>query len=343
MPWAWTALLLLCIQTSSFSQDAIFSQYYASSLYLNPALAGIEPSLTFASNYRMQWRSVTDPYTTSQFSLIKPLYIQREGQTHAGGIGISFYNDRSGRSDFMTNGVNINGAYNVYLSEYKTSSLTLGVQVGLIQKRLNFENLEWGSQYNPFIGFDATLDPEHDHISAATLYPDIGAGLLYYYNSGRDYTTHDMSGYLGISAYHLNQPNESLIQGDVSRLPTLYKLHGGIEWHVSERLNVSPNFIIARQGEAMQYNGGFYLNYQFSEGESKIAPTEFILGGWYRLYDSFIAAAGFGNKYYTLAFSYDINNTSLRYNTIGRGAYEVSLRITRPRADISRRFYTPRI
>ncbi|WMJ75598.1 PorP/SprF family type IX secretion system membrane protein [Cytophagaceae bacterium ABcell3] len=335
-------ILLSC--SVSMGQDAIFSQYYASSLYLNPALAGIEPSLTVGSNYRTQWRNVTDPYITSQVSLIKPIYTD-EGENHSGGIGISLYNDQSGLTHFQTNGINISGAWNIYLSEYKMQSLTLGIQAGVMQRRLSFSDLRWGSQYNPDgeNGFDPTLDPETSGFASSSIFPDISAGLLYYYNAGRDYSVHNVSGYFGLSAYHLNRPNESLLEGEHRRLPTLYKMHGGIEWHLSERVNISPNFIVARQSNAMQYNGGLYLTFILSEGESVLAPSEIITGAWYRVFDSFIGALGFGNKYYTLAFSYDVNNTSLRHNSIGRGAYEISLRITRPRVGTTKRFYTPRI
>ncbi len=49
------------------------------------------------------------------------------------------------------------------------------------------------------------------------------------------------------------------------------------------------------------------------------------LGGWYRINDSFILLTEFETALFKVAFSYDWNTSSLRYNDRGIGTYEVNL------------------
>jgi type IX secretion system PorP/SprF family membrane protein len=326
------------------AQDAAFSQYYSSYLYLNPAYAGSEPSLTAGVNSRTQWKSVTEPYQTNQISLIVPFYRKINKQSNFGGLGISLYNDKAGSGKLSATGVNINLSYVLKVTE--SSNILFGIQGGMIQKSIDFASLQWGSQYNRFVGYDVSVDPNatsSGNLSERTLYPDLGAGLIYYYKPGRDIREKGMSFYAGAASYHLNQPNESLVKDQVSRLPMLNKVHAGFDYSISTKFNVSPNVLVAQQNNLLQINAGMYVNYGFGNPDSRFIPSDLIVGAWYRVGDAYIASVGLGCDTYTIGFSYDVNNSSLRTETRGRGAYEISLRITKPRVIKTRRNYTPRI
>ena len=47
-----------------YSQDPQFTQFYANSLHLNPALAGKDLSPRFHSGYRNQWPEIKNAYVT---------------------------------------------------------------------------------------------------------------------------------------------------------------------------------------------------------------------------------------------------------------------------------------
>lgn len=335
-------------------QDATFSQYYASSLYLNPAMAGITPAWTLAMNYRSQWRSVLDkhPYTTTQASLIAPFQSKNIKERHWGGAGISIFNDRApiisatgDHASYATTGVNANFAYILPLSSMQ--NLIFGVNLGAIYKTIDNSALNWGTQYDPTAvgGYNGQLNnpASTDNLNSSKLMPDVGAGVLYYFNPGRDYETKGMSGFAGFSAYHLNAPNESLYKGNVRVLPVLMKAHAGVEVSLSKKINVSPNILLAFQNGVNQFNGGGYFTYMFAPQSEVYAPNVFILGGWYRLRDAAIISTGIGNDFYTLGFSYDLNSSDLRKVSGGRGAYEISLKITKPNPRKKTRYFTPRI
>ena len=327
-----------------FAQDAQFSQYYSSSLYLNPALAGSEPDATFSSNYRQQWRSIVLPYTTNQVSIIMPYHVPKIKDSHKGGFGFSFYNDRAGDGNLKTLGVNLTGAYNIALSKNGLNYLSLGLQGGFVQKSIDYTNLEWGSQYNPYIGFDPNATVNETNLMSTRLFPDANLGAIYYYNAAKNYHYTDFSAFVGVAGYHLNQPNESLVKSVNTKLPMLLKFHSGLEYNLSQKVNIAPNGIVFYQNKLYQINTGCYLTYVVRQTNTGIVnSTSLIFGAWYRYHDSFIGSIGLNNSFYTIAFSYDMNSSSLSTYTKGRGAYELSLTLRRLTKNRIKRFSTPRI
>jgi type IX secretion system PorP/SprF family membrane protein len=336
------------------AQDAVFSQYYASSLYLSPCFAGLETNLSIGANTRTQWKTAGAPYVTNQVSLIKPFYKYGLTDNNVGGIGFSVYQDKAGDFGYQSLGANVSGAYNLRAGEHHT--FTFGLQAGIIQRQINTDKLQWGSQFdkNKGSGFNPDLagDPIQGSLSAKKIMLDLAAGLMYYYKAGRDRREKGMSLWLGYSAYHLNQPNESFISGSVSKLPLLNKGIAGFEFTLGSRFNLSPNALVVMQGKDvtqvkglsnMQVNTGMYITYLLVEPESDMLPKDIILGGWYRLGDSYIASVGLVSNVYTLGFSYDLNQSGLKVITKGKGAWEVSLKIQIPKKEKVKRYYTPRI
>ena len=347
----------LSLINSINAQDAVFSQYFASSLFISPCFAGIEPNLNVGVNTRTQWKSVTAPYVTSQVSIIKPFYKYGLTNQNVGGVGMSIYQDKAGDFGYQTLGANLNGAYNLRAGENHT--FTFGLQAGIIQKSINPNKLEWGSQFNNYKGFDSSFPADQlqssGNLSGRKTMLDLGAGLLYYYKVGRDRREKGKSFWLGYSAFHINQPNQSLVNGYVSKLPMSSKIIGGFEFTVGSRFNFSPNVLLVRQGQAnvtstkgftnMQLNTGMYITYMLAELDDKsdMRPKDLILGGWYRVGDSYIFSLGIASNIYTIGFSYDLNQSGLTVVTQGKGAWEVSLKIQVPKKDVVKRYYTPRI
>jgi type IX secretion system PorP/SprF family membrane protein len=347
-------IIHLGLISSINAQDAVFSQYFASSLYLSPCFAGIEPNLSVGINTRTQWKSVSTPYVTNQISIIKPFYKYGLTDKNIGGAGLSVYQDKAGDFGFETIGANVSGAYNLNISEYST--VTFGLRAGIIQERINASKLQWGSQFNQYKGFDPTLAPDASQsdgtFSGSKTMLDLGAGLLYYYKAGRDRREKGMGLWLGYSGFHLNRPNESMISGYTSKMAVLNKGLAGFEFTIGSRFNLSPNVLVVTQGQDakdikgfsnMQVNTGMYITYMLVEPESDMLPKDLIIGGWYRLNDSFIASVGLLSNAYTIGFSYDLNQSGLKTVTKGKGAWEVSLKIQVPKKEKVKRYYTPRI
>jgi len=320
-------ITLLFFISGTKAQDAVFSQFYNSTLYLNPSLAGIEEDFIFTSNFREQWGSLI-PYYTSQVSVIMPIYDSKHSKPlgHKGGVGLSLYNDMAGLNEnFKTIGATGNFAYNLPLDPKHVNVIYFGVQGGFIQKRIDTSTLEWGSQYNPYLGAsDATIIPTDNLDFRNKAYLDIGSGVFWWHNPVPSENQKVLSINSGLSVAHMNNPNESMIIDDLHRLPLLYKYHGGIVFKMGVHLTGSVNVLVAYQNSTSQQNFGSYLTYRFFASGSELFAENFVrLGAWYRVKDAAIMLTEFETKKFKVGFSYDWNTSTLRYNNLGINTYEV--------------------
>jgi type IX secretion system PorP/SprF family membrane protein len=321
------------------AQDPMFSQFYSAPLYLNPAMAGAETNMIIGVNYRTQWTSLQFPYQTGQVSFTYPLITNASTRKHIGGIGGSVFNEVAGQNhNFKTYGIVLGGAYNLQFDKWRNTFISFGLQGGLIQKQIDNGVLTWGSQYDPFFGYNPSIAPTINNINQTTMYPVVNAGITLFHNSQKIH--HGVSSFVGFAVSNLNRPNESMIQNARTELPFLFKINGGLDIAVSERITVSPNVLWMQQNSISQINAGLYGSYSLSTDENPFIAT---IGTWYRLQDSLIGMIGLSKDKLTFGFSYDINSSTLRYASQGQGTYEVSLTYRVPKIKGLRRFATPLI
>lgn len=326
------------------AQDPHFSQYYANPLYLNPAMTGLDADVYFGLNYRSQWKSLDIPFEIAQFSLVYPLMERGSQFKHRGGLGMSVYREMAGEANnFKTTSFTISGAYNLFLKADASQMISVGIQGGFISKQIDFNNLTWGSQYDPFIGFDANIAPSLALGNERTTFPVIHAGVVWYFDQRKRRLRSGVSGFLGFAASNLNRPNESLLgeQGTDSPLPTLYKAHGGLNFSISRQLTISPNVLYMTQHNSQQINTGVYLTYQVVGPKARGNGLKMQLGTWYRFEDAVIVSLGLMTRNMGFGFSYDFNNSTLRQFTGGAGAVEASISYRIVKGKGLRRFSTP--
>lgn len=333
------------ISLGAMAQEAQFSQFYASSLYLNPALAGLERDMTFNSNFRSQWRTLGGAFNTMQLSGIMPFYNGIDKENHLGGVGLSLYNDQGGGGLMSTVGASISGAYGFGVVN-ELNRISIGAQIGLYQNALDLSRLQPGQQFSDIMGYNPALpfsDPSLV-INNTRTYPVVNAGAVWSYNPSRNYYKTGTSGYLGIAASNLNSPAAGFVESGNRNLPLLTKVHGGLELHLNKRWNLSPNFLLANQAGLNQINVGAYLTYKMVEYPFGLfGNSDLVFGGWYRANDAGILSVGITNPAYSFGFSYDMNTTRLQGFTQNQSAYEFSFSIRNVKENKRRRFDTPRI
>lgn len=320
-----TLLLIAMFAYNASAQAPVFSQYYSSSLYLNPALSGLEKDIFFGMNYRSQWSNVGLPFNTFQFSFIKPVVKPGVHVKHLGGFGASFLNDVAGPNDeFTTQSLMVSGAYNFHLTRYGNNILSFGLQAGASQQRVNYDKLQWSTMYSPDIGYDPGLGGESS-LNNQVFSPVLNAGLMWVFTTKGKLMKRSMSVFNGIAVYNIIPPR-SFTGGKQGPSVILYKLHGGFSSMWNSKYEISPNYLVQYQGGIFQVNVGTYISYYFQSPHlHNSKSTKVMVGGWYRLQDAFILSAGFSNKSWNLGFSYDTNVSSLGKNFGFASAYELSL------------------
>ena len=198
------------------------------------------------------------------------------------------------------------------------------------------------------MNFDGSYNPNSAGITYSKtpiISPDIAAGLLYYYNAGRNIYAPGISFYLGVAFSHISSPNVSVIQDQIAPLPFMFKLHSGLEIHVAKMLNFSPNVLFAVQGKYSLFTLGGNFTYLLPDHDEYFKPTRIAFGSSYRFGDAIIFSVGFGSKSYNLGFSYDWYTSSIKNAlTLTGNAYEISFKTTfhiGKKAKKSSKFHTP--
>ena len=311
------------------AQDMQFTQFYAAQTFLNPAFTGIHGCTRIASNFRDQWPSIPGSYTSYTFS-----YDQYVSSFNSS-FGLLLTNDKAGSGSLRSTGITALYAYEIPVSY--GWMIRAGLEGGIGTRNINYHELVFGDQIAR--GGAATSIHNHTNTEMA-LYPDFSTGLVAYSENL----------WLGFSAHHINEPNQSLI-GEESIIPVKYSVHAGAKIEMEDfsgarsdkRNTIYPAFNYKSQGKFDQVDLGFYYGY-----------SAMTLGIWYRgipllkAYqkgyannDAIALLAGFVVDKLQIGYSYDFTFSRLINSTAG--AHEVTLNyiICRPHKKKKRRIKVP--
>ncbi len=275
--------IIYCFHADTIlSQDAIFSQFYANPLYLNPAFAGVNICPQLNLNYR------NHPYPDFGHLSTYSVSYQRHWRPVSGGIGLLVTSEQMGktlRRHF------IGGIYSYHTQLTRNYHLNFGAKVAYYRKDLCWNNLVFPDQYDPFTGNiipTGEITPGNTSVHGL----DISSGILFYSENF----------FTGFAAHHLTRPRESFYTDD--KLPIKLTLHGGTRLKIDRHsrslhdIHFSPNIILQHQGEFMRINYGVYF-----EIESLAA------GVWFRQnfidQKTLIFLLGFNQDKYRIGYSFD--------------------------------------
>ncbi|MBN2729545.1 MAG: PorP/SprF family type IX secretion system membrane protein [Bacteroidales bacterium] len=321
---------ILLVAIFSHAQDPHFTQYNMPAMFLNPALTGnYNGDFRADINYRDQWRSVAEPFTTYQLSADAPVSRSNNAQFSIGGYVMS---DKSGASEFSQTIAGINLGAGVRLNS--VSSLSAGIGGGIISQNVNMANLSWDSQYNG-MQYDPALET---HESASLLNAtgiDLNAGIVYKFMSGsrNPYYNDGVKGTIGIAAFHLTSPEQITSILEDKRYAKIVA-HADFSIGISgSNTAIQPSFLFMTQGSSTMIMLGLSFRYLLKESSRYtgfIKSSAFTVGGHYRVGDAiaFTSMIEFSN--FAIGFSYDINASGLSKASNGAGALELALRFVTP-------------
>jgi type IX secretion system PorP/SprF family membrane protein len=310
------SVIILASSCIVSAQDIHFSQFYASPMNLNPALAGvIDGDFRIAAIYRNQWASVSTPYITAggSFDLRIPIEKLKKDILAA---GINVVNNKSGDGKLGMMNVSLSAAYHKRLDKNGNHFLGLALQPGFVQRKLSPNDLLFPNQYNGSI-LDPSRPNGENFASNNINYFDMNTGLLY---SGKLSKRFGLM--QGISMYHLTKPKETFNNDNSARLQNRFTVHGGLRIKIVDWIYLTPNYIFQYQNKAMETNFGSAVEFHVKGKKENVILN---VGGWYRLNDAAIASAGVEYKKLRMGVSYDFNTSSLQPATNKRGGFELTL------------------
>lgn len=318
------------------AQDVILSQPNESPILLNPANTGAQYDIRTNINYRQQWRSVTDPFTTMVASADSK--IASTGKSSSLGVGLYIMNDRAGSAHLNTFTAGLNVAAKVPISG--SQNISGGISTAFMQRHIDYGVLSWDKQYNGLI-YNADL-PNGENLShEKTTAIDLATGIQWSYGKGATtLSSNDVIGaQVGLSVFHLTKPNLSFDHNDKEYMR--YVLHSTFSYGIkNSNLQISPTVIAAFQGPSKMFYFGSLVKYKLQESSKY---TDYVLarminiGAFYRVGDAFILSTQLEWGQYAFGISYDINVSSLTKVTTGRGGFELSARYFPLRSSASSR------
>ncbi|MEK6479038.1 PorP/SprF family type IX secretion system membrane protein [Catalinimonas sp. 4WD22] len=320
-------ITVLCTM-HTMAQEARFSQYQTVPLLVNPAFAGTQSDYALHLNYRVQNIGLL-AYRTGYFSFTMPLYDQSQDPRHVGGLSLGAINDMAGDAgEIKTNGVNLSGAYSLLFDRYGVQSLTFGLQGEYMLTSIDYGVLNWPSQVT-YYGFDPGRRPV-DVIEGRNSFVRFNAGMIWSYNPANNQLNSDqrLKLFTGFAVSNLNSPSQSFLQDNTYELPLLYKVHGGAEVMLGEKMSLAPDFIVMLQNGLSQFTLGTLLNFEKdvrSTNNPNLTRINLFAGAWYRSTDALILLIGASNRRFNAALSYDINTVPAQAGIDSQGAVELSL------------------
>ena len=322
------------------AQDALFSQYYANPLYLNPAFAGTNVCPRLAFHFRDQWPSAPGTFMTYSASY------DEHFDKISGGVGVLLLGDRAGEGGII-NTYTASAMYSFKLRVAKKFNIRFALQATYENRHLNWEKLVFGDMIDPKYGVVyQTSEQQPDRLTIHSF--DMAAGFL-------GYTPHV---YFGVAAHNIVPiiGAKGFISnglGAYDYRPVKWTAHVGANFDLKRKskketsfgdISISPNFIYQHQQNFNYFSEGFYLTFYpftlgmwlrhgltykgevFSGLDSLGQPITQPIS--YHNMDAFIVMFGVEYEWFKVAYSYDATIGKLA-NVTG-GAHEVSLQVMLP-------------
>lgn len=316
------ALMLVLAAASSKAQDFQISQYDQAPIMFNPANTGMlkYTDLRVAALYRTQWSSLSTSFNTFAMSFDMAL----DKRWGVGGIFVN--NDAAS----VINTSNFLGsvAYQITDPNNTKYMLTAGVQLGVLYKRLNVNEMIFDSQFDGF-NFDNSINSMEQFDRFGKVMIDANMGISY---KSTDRTKR-INPFADFAVYNMTTPNESFISSVQSRLPMRWMASGGARVEINEKLVIDPSVMWMRQRQAQQFLFNAIAQYEISG-----SPYQVIGGFSYRSSDAAIVHVGIRHNANIFRLSYDVNTSALSDYSNNRGALEFSM-IYRPGRRTARAIY----
>ncbi|MBL4676748.1 MAG: PorP/SprF family type IX secretion system membrane protein [Mucilaginibacter sp.] len=322
--------LLIWIASTLFAnravaQDHMYSQFFNSPLYLNPALNGqFEGDLRMNLIYRNQYTTIPGNLTYLSAS------IDYNVPQFGGGLGLIFTRSSEGTAYMSKN--NIAGIYSYSVGSHEYV-LSFGLQAGITNRSVDFSKLVFGDQIDPSLGYIPGSTTGADR-------PDFNNKFFFDAGAGVNLTVKNFN--IGLAGQHLNTPNQSFT-GTPSRLPVRATAHASFKYNLTQDDNLDdddksyiiPSAVFYKQSNMQSLSAGM----QYKRKSINV-------GAWYRsggaggpsafvvslIFDLFINKES-GEKL-RLGVSHDVPAGGINYgNTSGTTEGSVAYETTLPQRD----------
>jgi type IX secretion system PorP/SprF family membrane protein len=225
-------------------------------------------------------------------------------------------NDRSGDGNLKNFTAMLSLAYHQALDREGNYHLAVALQGGLVQKSIDFANLNFGDEFDG-LGFNNITAEQFKYYQIG--YSDFAAGALLY-GVPNNYSRFQ----LGAAAFHLTTPTETFFETSENQLDMRYVVHGSYAFRAGRKAYLFPFAQYQIQNNDNELVWGANFGYNMNESVRQ-APEIFYFGVFNRYRYDIIPTVGIMMKGIQAGLSYDITISELNAANNSRGGFEISL------------------
>ncbi len=313
-------VLLLLLYGSVAAQSIHLSQYYNAPPLINAANTGLMPDHDYrlGLNYRNQWSALPVPFNTyAAWGDFKIGGNKENEHNNWLGLGLGLYKDKAGDGQLKLSQFQGNVAYHLQMGP--TFLLSMGLTASTVSRSVNYDLLTYDAQWDGF-AFNSGL-PSGEKVGIIRGgYYTVGAGINFSF-----FPNENMYVKLGGGAVNINNPVETFYAGGKNTVALRPSGNLDVLIRTGSVLIVNPSLYYTQQSGAQEITAGALVRTILSGGKAGSTPIQLILGGFYRIADAAVGAAGLEVGPVQFMVSYDATLSSLAPYNSSYGALEFSL------------------
>ena len=315
------ALVVCCaFSVRIFAQAPILSQYFASPLSINPALAGNGySSWRIMAVRRNQWIGAgVDPLNTTSLSLDGKLFKQKGNENNDLGAGFLIVQDKGLGGAYKNNSFNLAFSSHISLDAEDAHSLAGGLGGSFNNTVIDYSQLTFSQQISS-AGFNRALPTFETNLSSVKPYSSVFGGVTY------SYKTEVANFEMGVACYQFLSSVRTSLQDPKQLDPPRFNFHTDFQSYLSERTTFNANALFSFEKYTNTYSLGFNIGNMVGNTVEDEEPTMINTGIWYRHNQALSPYIGLGYGIMQAGISYDINISNSKTDLGPLQTFEFSL------------------
>ena len=315
------AILVCCaFSLRMVAQAPMLSQYFASPLAINPALAGNGyASWRIMAVRRNQWVGAgVDPLNTTSLSLDGKLFKQKGNENNYLGAGLLFIQDKGLAGAYKNNSINLAFSSHISLDQEDVHSLAGGLGGSFNNTVIDYSQLTFSQQISS-AGFNRALPTFETNLSSVKPYSSVFGGLTY------SYKTEAANFEMGLACYQLLSTVRTSLQDPTQLDPPRFNFHTDFQSYLGERTTFNANALFSFEKYVNTYSLGFNIGNMVGNTVEDEEPTIINTGIWYRHNQALSPYVGLGYGIMQVGISYDINISKSKTDLGPLQTFEFSL------------------
>ncbi|MFN8436373.1 MAG: PorP/SprF family type IX secretion system membrane protein [Cytophagales bacterium] len=296
---------LFFLSNSSVAQLGYYSQLYNNYNYINPAYTGEAQKIRAFIQYRKQWFTINNGYTTQSFGL--------DISKNKNGFGLYVLNNYANSYNLSLTQILL--MYNRTVTLKTNHKLSFGIQSGVNQFKFNPTSLQFENQYNNISGFDQNLSNGESFYGQQKSFLNISSGLKYTISESKWLPV------VGFSFQNMVNSKRNWLGNSTSILNPQLNISLNVTKKIKNNFSISPMVTYSKQKKSTNTNVGLLLNKELTN------KTLYLYTGT-RISDALVFGIGAKNEKFNVGISYDANISKLKTSTKSIGATELFLSIS---------------